>query len=136
MGLGIRSRASTIARRIRIKVARKGQAPPIVVNSEGGTLVDEYWNQHTVHSQPFVSARESETYLRERNRFHPLFTQFMDLYGDHAAEVVLDYGCGPGDDVTGFVLWSNAKKVIGMDVSAKALSLLRDRLALHHADPQ
>ena len=49
---------------------------------------------------------------------------------------MLDYGCGPGDDVTGFLLWSNARKVIGMDVSEKALKLLRHRLALHHVDTE
>jgi SAM-dependent methyltransferase len=63
-----------------------------------------------------------------------MFPELMDLYGNHAGEVLLDYGCGPGDDVTGFLLWSNAGKVIGMDVSGKALGLLRHRLALHEVD--
>jgi SAM-dependent methyltransferase len=63
-----------------------------------------------------------------------MFPELMDLYGDHSDEVVLDYGCGPGDDVTGFLLWSNVKKVIGMDVSGKALGFLRHRLALHEVD--
>src|SRR6266550_7323074 len=58
----------------------------------------------------------------------------MELYGDHTDEVVLDYGCGPGEDVTGFLLWSNARKVIGIDVSGKALGYLRHRLALHEVD--
>ena len=125
MGLGIRSRAESLARDIRVKVAPKGRLPRIVVKDESGaTAVDQYWNQHTVHSRPFVSARESEEYLRRRNAAYPMFTALMDVYGDHAGHVVLDYGCGPGDDVTGFLIWSNARKVIGMDVSEKALQLL------------
>lgn len=125
----------SIARDILIRVTPTGQAPEIVVKDETGiTAVDEYWNQHTLHSRPFVSARESERYLRWRNAEYPMFPELMDLYGDHAGEVVLDYGCGPGDDVTGFLLWSNATKVLGMDVSGKALSMLRHRLALHRVD--
>jgi SAM-dependent methyltransferase len=122
-------------RDILIRVTPTGQAPEIVVKDETGiTAVDEYWNQHTLHSRPFVSARESERYLRWRNSEYPMFPELMDLYGDHGGEVVLDYGCGPGDDVTGFLLWSNANKVLGMDVSGKALSMLRHRLALHRVD--
>jgi SAM-dependent methyltransferase len=135
MGLGIRSRANAIARDIRIKVTPKGQAPEIVIKDEtGSTAVDEYWNEHTLHTRIFVSAGESEKYLRKRNSEYPMFPELMDLYGDHRDEEVLDYGCGPGDDVTGFLLWSNAKKVIGMDVSGKALGQLRHRLALHRVD--
>ena len=113
----------------------KGDAPEIVVKDEsGGTAVDDYWNRHTIHELRFITAGESERYLRKRNESYPKFTELMDLYGDHSGEVVLDYGCGPGDDVTGFLLWSKAKKVIGMDVSGKALGQLRHRLALHHVD--
>jgi SAM-dependent methyltransferase len=70
-----------------------------------------------------------------RSAAYPLFAAYMHAYGDHAGEVVLDYGCGPGHDVVGFLLSSNAKKVIGLDVSAKALSLARQRIALHDVDP-
>ena len=99
MGLRIRSRASSIARDILIKARPpRGQAPEIVVKDEsGGTSVDEYWNRHTLHTRPFVSARESERYLQSRNAKYPMFPELMDLYGDHAGEVLLDYGCGPGD---------------------------------------
>lgn len=135
MGRRIRARANSLARDVRIKVTPKGAAPEIVVKDEtGATAVDSYWNQHTLHTRLFISARESENYLRKRNSEYLLFPELMDLYGDHSGEVVLDYGCGPGDDVTGFLLWSKAKKVIGMDVSGKALGQLRHRLALHHVD--
>jgi ubiquinone/menaquinone biosynthesis C-methylase UbiE len=136
MRIGIRTRASSIARDILIRARPpKGQAPDIVVkDNSGSTVVDEYWNQHTLHSRRFVSPGESEKYLRWRNAEYPMFPELMDLYGDHSGEVLLDYGCGPGDDVTGFLLWSKAKKVIGMDVSGKALGFLRHRLALHEVD--
>jgi SAM-dependent methyltransferase len=113
----------------------KGHAPEIVVKDETGTtVVDEYWNHHTIHSRSFLSARESERYLAERNAQYPMFPELMDLYGDHTDETVLDYGCGPGHDVVGFLLYSKARKVIAMDVSGKALGILRHRVALHEAD--
>lgn len=136
MGLGIRDRASLMAHDLLIKARPpKGKAPDIVVRDESGaTIVDDYWNRHTLHATRFYSARESERYLRKRNAMYTKFPELMDLYGDHAGETVLDYGCGPGDDVTGFLLWSTANKVIGMDVSGKALNQLRHRLALHQVD--
>ena len=98
--------------------------------------VDAYWNRHTVNSTPFTSAAESEHYLEWRFDQYPLFREFMDLWGKHDDEVLLDYGCGPGNDLAGFLLYTTAAKVIGIDISAKALALARDRLALHGVLPR
>jgi ubiquinone/menaquinone biosynthesis C-methylase UbiE len=133
--LRVRTRVKSIAREIVIWARPKGPAPAIVAKDNAtSTVVDDYWNRHTVHSGRFISARESEEYLGKRISEYPMFIELMDLYGDHTGETVLDYGCGPGDDTTGFLLWSNASKVIGMDVSQKALGFLRHRLALHRVD--
>lgn len=99
------------------------------------TSVDEYWNRHTVNSTPFESASESLAYLRWRAEQYPLFEQLMDLYGQHDDEVILDYGCGPGNDLVGFLVHTRARKVIGVDISETALDLARHRLALHAIDP-
>jgi ubiquinone/menaquinone biosynthesis C-methylase UbiE len=47
-----------------------------------------------------------------------------------AGNVVLDYGCGPGHDLVGFVEYSRPSRLVGMDVSAASLSEARERLAL------
>ena len=94
-----------------------------------------YWSRHTVNSRPFKSAGESEAYLAWRFQQYPLFREFMDLWGDHDGQTILDYGCGPGDDVTGFLLHTGARRVIGLDVSPKALDLTHRRLQLHEIDP-
>ncbi len=60
----------------------------------------------------------------------------MGLYGSHDNEVILDYGCGPGNDLVGYGVYSNAKKLIGIDVSEKALELARRRLLLHKISPE
>jgi SAM-dependent methyltransferase len=101
----------------------------------GATEVDRYWTSHLVHSEPFGSAAESERYLEWRFQEYPLFREFSGLYGDHGGEVVLDYGCGPGNDVVGFALYSGAARVIGVDVSSTALELAAQRVALHGIDP-
>ena len=117
-----------------------GVAPPIqeaADGAEGGTTpVDEYWSGHTVNSTPFRSAGASEKYLEWRFAEYPLFREFMGLWGDHAGHVVLDYGCGPGNDVTGFLLYSGAEHVIGIDVSRKALELAQARIELHRVPPE
>jgi len=88
-----------------------------------------------VRTDRFLSAWESSEYLEWRFAEYPQFREFMDLWGNHSGEVVLDYGCGPGNDTTGFAIYSGAQRVIGVDVSARALEVARDRLARHRVDP-
>lgn len=126
---------SLLRRRSRAGVA--GGARPQIrdVASGPGTEVDRYWTGHLVHSEPFASVEASERYLEWRFDQYPLFREFSGLYGDHTDQVVLDYGCGPGNDVTGFALHSGARRVIGVDVSPTALELAAQRLALHGIEP-
>jgi ubiquinone/menaquinone biosynthesis C-methylase UbiE len=98
--------------------------------------VDQYWSHHTVNSIPFESAKQSLEYLEWRFQQYPQFKELMELYGDHKNQVILDYGCGPGNDLVGFLTGTSASKVIGVDISSKALNLAQDRLKLHEIDPQ
>jgi ubiquinone/menaquinone biosynthesis C-methylase UbiE len=117
-----------------------GGRPPSVsihkIASTAVTPVDVYWGEHTVNSVPFQTAEESLQYLQWRAEQYPLFQEFMQLYGDHNGQTILDYGCGPGNDLVGFLAYTKAKKVVGIDISEKALTLARHRLALHHFDPE
>lgn len=108
--------------------------PLVLAPSLRPTAVDSYWGEHTVHSTPFRSARASLAYLRRRSREYPLFEQLMELYGNHEHDTVVDYGCGPGNDLVGFLVSGRARRVIGVDISRKALELARRRLALHRID--
>ncbi len=96
------------------------------------STTEEYWGEHTVNSIPHKTAEASLEYLDWRSRHYPLFHELMNHYGNHDDEVVLDYGCGPGNDVVGFLAHTNAEKIIGMDISKKALTLASHRLSLHH----
>jgi SAM-dependent methyltransferase len=113
-----------------------GPPPPIrSTNRDTRTDVDHYWTAHTVNSTPFRTRAESAEYLQWRFDEYPLFREFSGLYREHDGEVVLDFGCGPGNDLLGFGLYSKARRIIGVDVSPTALELAQQRLALHGLDP-
>jgi ubiquinone/menaquinone biosynthesis C-methylase UbiE len=102
----------------------------------GRTAVDQYWTEHTVKAKRFIRTKDSEAFLEWRFEQYPLFREFSGLWGEHDGEVLLDYGCGPGNDLTGFALYTGAQRIIGYDVSPRALKLARKRLALHKIDPE
>ncbi len=121
-----------------LEIWKKPIIPPLPVRTVSDsrlTTVDLYWGQHTVKSPPFKSESASLNYLKWRFEEYPMFQELMQLYGEHENQIILDYGCGPGNDLVGFLVYSKAKKVIGIDVSPKALDLAAKRLALHHLDP-
>ena len=93
--------------------------------------VDTFWGGHTVDDKTYKSIEEHQAYLDWRSSIYPQFKDMMGIYGYHDKDVVLDYGCGPGNDVIGFAYYGNAKKVIGIDVSAKALDLAKLKIALY-----
>ena len=41
---------------------------------------------------------------------------------------VLDYGCGPGNDLVGFTEFSKTKSLTGVDVSSTAIKKSKERL--------
>ncbi|MAG24590.1 hypothetical protein CMI47_03325 [Candidatus Pacearchaeota archaeon] len=98
------------------------------------TKTDEYWARHTVRAPSFKSADESLKYLNWRSSKYPFFHELMGLFKANKTQTVLDYGCGPGNDVVGYACLSDAKKVIGVDISNKAINLAKKRLLLHGID--
>lgn len=112
-------------------------APPIEqAGATATSAVDSYWARHTVRAPAFLSRRGSRRNLEWRFAEYPLFRELTGLWGRHEGEVALDYGCGPGNDLTGLALYSGARKLIGVDVSEKALELAGRRLSLHGVDAQ
>lgn len=112
------------------------KAPPIIdYSAPSTTIVDSFWSKHTTaHPKLLITrtGRQDEAFLKWRSECYPMFHELMGLWGNRKGEVVLDYGCGPGTDIIGFLLYSNARKVIGIDVSTKALWFARRRIALHN----
>jgi ubiquinone/menaquinone biosynthesis C-methylase UbiE len=118
-------------------LAPRGARPTVRHHADGGqTAVDRYWTEHTVAAKRFTRTRDSKEFLEWRFEQYPLFREFTGLWGEHDGEVILDYGCGPGNDLTGYALYTGAQRIIGFDVSPRALELARDRLALHRIAPE
>ena len=136
---GIVPRAREAAGR-RYMESRARRMPPEALLAIQGVAderndIDEYWTGHLVNASPFLTARQSARYLEWRFREYPLFRELSGLYGDHDGEAVLDYGCGPGNDLTGFAIHTRARRIVGVDVSSSALQLARHRLGLHGVAP-
>ncbi len=99
------------------------------------TKTEEYWTTHNIRPEPFKTKEESLNDIQIIFNTYPFHKEFMNLYALHEGETILDYGCGPGRDIVGFLAHSNAKKVIGMDVSMRSLELTNHRLSLHGFNP-
>ena len=92
---------------------------------------EEYWTEFNVTSHHiFGNKEESLKSLEWRNLQYLGYEDFMPTHGCDG-KVVLDYGCGPGHDLTSFAERSRPARLIAMDVSHTSLAEARHRLSLH-----
>lgn len=89
-----------------------------------------YWTVHMVANEVFNSPEDSLRHFHWRNAQYPGYIDLMPVSG-HDGKVVLDYGCGPGNDIVGFSVFSNMEKLFALDVSPTALEAAKKRLSLH-----
>lgn len=90
-----------------------------------------YWTEHMVARSAFNTAEDSLAHFHWRNAQYPGYIDLMPV-SNQDEKIVLDYGCGPGNDVVGLANYSNTSKIIAIDVSRTALSVAQQRLALHN----
>ena len=100
----------------------------IIKDYDGGSA--SFWTSHMVTDNEFSSAEGSLEYFHWRNNQYPGYIDLMPVSGQNG-KVVLDYGCGPGNDLVGFTVFSSPAKLIGVDVSTTALNASKHRLSLH-----
>jgi SAM-dependent methyltransferase len=131
-----------MARRLsRVYAVIMGRKPPEITvpiricSPDVTTAVDTYWSEHTVNSMSFRTKWESGKYYEWLVRDYPLLADYMDFTRERSGQVVLDYGCGPGNDIYRLLTKNMAKRVVGIDVSYKALELAGQRMALYSIDP-
>jgi ubiquinone/menaquinone biosynthesis C-methylase UbiE len=100
-----------------------------------GLTSAQYWTQHNVtEHRSFANAAESVDYFDWRNAQYPGYIDLMPVH-EATGKVVLDYGCGPGNDLVGFAVHSQPARLIGADVSISSLTEAEARLALHGGQP-
>jgi SAM-dependent methyltransferase len=93
---------------------------------------ESYWTDHNVtNHQGFASLGASLAYFHWRNDQYPGYIELMPVSNKDGL-VVLDYGCGPGNDLVGFGHFSRPARLIGIDISTRSLAESRARLALHN----
>ncbi len=90
-----------------------------------------YWNTVNVtHHQAFATAQESLDYFAWRNDQYVGYIELMPVNGKDG-QVVLDYGCGPGNDLVGFGHFSKPARLIGADIANRSLDEAKRRLSVH-----
>jgi ubiquinone/menaquinone biosynthesis C-methylase UbiE len=93
----------------------------------------EFWSAYNVtEHRRFRDRDESLRYFGWRSEQYFDYLEHMPVKGQDG-KVILDYGCGPGHDLVGFVEYSKPARLIGMDVSDASLREAEERLALHGA---
>ena len=92
----------------------------------------DYWSRYHVDAPDdgFTSVKESLDHFDWRNRLYPGYIELMPVDAADGLDV-LDFGCGPGNDVIGFGHFSNPKCLFAADVSAASLRLAQQRAKLH-----
>src|SRR5437016_1460420 len=90
-----------------------------------------YWTDYNVtNHRRFASAEESLNYFHWRNAQYHNYIEMMPVDG-HNGKAVLDYGCGPGNDLVGFAEYSKPSGLFGMDISSSSIAEAKARLSLH-----
>ena len=92
----------------------------------------DYWTRNHVDSPDtgFTSTEASLEHYAWRNSMYPGTLELMPVAGADG-KVILDYGCGPGNDLVGFCHYSRPAAVHAVDVSPTALALAQRRMVLH-----
>ncbi len=104
------------------------------VGTSSNTKVDRYWCSHTIFALKWNSAFASKLYYQWLINYYSPMEKLMEYDSDFTNKVVLDYGCGTGNDFFRLTTINKAKKVIGIDISYKALDTARRRLAVCGVD--
>lgn len=93
--------------------------------------VADYWSGHNVTGHKrFASREESLDYLSWRSDCYPYYDRCLPCDG-FSGRRVLDYGCGPGNDLVALGVESPGVALTGADLSGPSLAEAADRLRLH-----
>jgi ubiquinone/menaquinone biosynthesis C-methylase UbiE len=97
-----------------------------------GLSSQQYWSGTNVDAPAagFSSVEDSLAHYAWRNAMYPGHIELMPTSGADGLRV-LDYGCGPGNDLVGFGHYSKPNALHAADVSPRSLTLARARATLH-----
>lgn len=83
---------------------------------------EEYWERINVTDhKEFKSTEHSLDYFDWRCRAYNNYLESMPVAGFEGKDI-LDYGCGPGNDLVGFSHFSKPNRLVGIDVAPTSLA--------------
>ena len=96
------------------------------------TSSQKFWNKNIVDcpKNGFENVESSLNHLEWRNNQYIDSIHHLKM-NQLNNKIVLDYGCGPGNDIININQLSKPKKVIAVDVSDRALIQAKKRVDLH-----
>ena len=115
-------------KKIKSKIKTKFKNLQLKFASKKGSAA--YWSNHMVVEKSWKSKKESLDHFKWRNSLYPGYLDLMSVKNLDDLNV-LDYGCGPGNDLVGISEYSKPKKLYGADVSLTALKASEERLTFH-----
>ena len=93
--------------------------------------VTGFWTkQNVTDHKMFSTAKQSEESFWWRSQQYLGYLEAMPV-NQADGKTVLDYGCGPGHDSVGFLLYSKPEKLVSADVSPTSLREAEHRVGLH-----
>jgi SAM-dependent methyltransferase len=94
-------------------------------------IVEKFWSKHIVgNSRKCKTKAELLNKIRFRFDLYPNYDILMGLHDDFEKKRVLDFGCGPGWDLSWIALTDTPSRIVGIDVSKKALDIAKHHLEL------
>ncbi|MES2984400.1 MAG: class I SAM-dependent methyltransferase [Pseudomonadota bacterium] len=129
----VKLRLKPLARRA-LGVRTPAAATGAPIATDGGSVA-AYWTDHnvTLH-QRFASRQESLDYFHWRCDQYPGYLDLMPVSGQDGKDI-LDFGCGPGNDLVGFAEYSKPRSITGCDVSTASVAEAKRRMELHATTP-
>lgn len=98
--------------------------------------IEDFWTKHNVSQhRRFPSAEQSLEYFHWRNDQYFNYIDLMPVAG-FEGKAILDFGCGPGNDLVGFSVYSKPKRLVGVDISLSSIAEAQDRLRLHNSNAE
>jgi SAM-dependent methyltransferase len=94
-------------------------------------IVEKFWSKHIVgNAKRCKTKAELLNKIKWRFDLYPEYAELMGLYDDFEKKRVLDFGCGVGWDLSWIAMTDTPSRIVGMDVSQKALDIAKHHLGL------
>lgn len=99
-----------------------------VIASKRGSAA--YWSVYSVAERTFVSREDSVDHFFWRSDQYVNYLNLMPVSGLDD-KIVLDFGCGPGNDLVGLLEFSKPRRLYAADVSVRSLDMAASRIKWH-----